>query len=90
MVACPAFGRVLIVKPEPWVTAAVGKAIVFSYAAIAAMRLLFADALKTRLPPPAAAITDADAELVDDALPPEFVAVSVIVRVFPTSPATGV
>jgi hypothetical protein len=40
MLACPAFGRVLIVRPEPCVTFAVGNTIGFlSYAAIAAMKL---------------------------------------------------
>jgi hypothetical protein len=89
MVACPAFGRVLIVSPEPGVIVVVGKGISFSYAAIALISPLLDAWLKSRTPPPAA-VTALVAALVPGELePPELVATTETVSVFPTSPVTG-
>jgi hypothetical protein len=89
MVPCPAFRRVLIVRPEPWVTVAVGKGIYFSYAARALMSPLSDARLKSRTPP-LAAVTALVATLVAGMLaPPELIAIMDTVSVLPMSPVTG-
>jgi hypothetical protein len=89
MEAWPAFGRVLIVSPEPCVIVAVGKGIYFSYAARALMSPLLDGWLKSRTPP-VAAVTALVAALVAGELdPPEFAATTDTVSVLPTSAATG-